>query len=516
MRTTPALLILVLAACGEAGSDPFPSPPATSATSLVPLPPPGDAGLALPLPDPPDAGMFAIPEERPPYFVRVSGDTPTDELLTCAAHLFGQPLGNGTTLHTVPDLRIANPASLPATVLVSAQIQGFSAPGSAAIDLPPARTTVAPPLDLSLDFPALYRISAPLTANLTVSLLWPGNPAPLDVQSSTVLIYPKNTIFWAKANAQGGYDDLRFLVSLFVTPHDQGRAIDQLLTEAAAFSYWGAMLGYQYMNRVETPSAWQGTAQPGYCKFATLPLRRGSEYTFQARSSCPGCRGESGYLRVHTQADWQGDRSQPLVDLTELGEGATTLVIPATDTYVVAACNAPDAGAARAFTFGVTPTLTPASAAMDQLSAIFLALQQRRIAYVNVPKDFFAGAQNVKYPAESLATGSANCIDGALVFASALESMGMRPGIVMVPGHATIAVLVDPAADPCDLENWLPMETTLIASGTPEEAAAYDLSTVLPQVEGVFAQGCTGFKAHRAALFDIQTLRDMGFRPAPL
>jgi hypothetical protein len=164
----------------------------------------------------------------------------------------------------------------------------------------------------------------------------------------------------------------------------------------------------------------------------------------------------------------------------------------------------------------MTPAFTSMDGAFDQLAAIFMALQKRKIVYVNVPQDFFEGAQNVKYPAESIATGSANCIDGTLIFASALESMGMRPGIVFVPGHATVAVLVDPEADPCDLKNWLPMETTMLANSTPLEAAVQDLKTVMPQVTSVFAKGCKGYKEHSPALFDIESLREAGFRPAPL
>jgi hypothetical protein len=68
--------------------------------------------------------------------------------------------------------------------------------------------------------------------------------------------------------------------------------------------------------------------------------------------------------------------------------------------------------------------------AVDQARAVYEGLQARNIVYTNVGGSFFDGAQNVKLPAQSLTTGSANCIDGALVFASAFEAMGMQPVLI--------------------------------------------------------------------------------------
>jgi hypothetical protein len=139
--------------------------------------------------------------------------------------------------------------------------------------------------------------------------------------------------------------------------------------------------------------------------------------------------------------------------------------------------------------------------------------------YVTVTQDFFgAGSQNVKFPVESLATASANCIDGTLVFASALESMGMRPGIVVVPGHAFVALLADQNADPCIVSNWVPMETTMVSSATPVAAVKWDMQNKMPLVTQVFASGCAGYPdpAGGATIFDVKTLRDQGILPAPM
>jgi hypothetical protein len=61
--------------------------------------------------------------------------------------------------------------------------------------------------------------------------------------------------------------------------------------------------------------------------------------------------------------------------------------------------------------------------------------------------------------------GSANCIDGAVLFASLLESASLHAGIVLVPGHAFVAWEKWRRSD-----EWDYLETTMI--GTHDFAAA--------------------------------------------
>lgn len=73
------------------------------------------------------------------------------------------------------------------------------------------------------------------------------------------------------------------------------------------------------------------------------------------------------------------------------------------------------------------------------LKAVYDALKARNMKYVNAP---FAldGAQTVYTPSQSLAVNGGNCIDGSMVFASALTSMGMNPLIVLTNDHAFVCV----------------------------------------------------------------------------
>lgn len=106
----------------------------------------------------------------------------------------------------------------------------------------------------------------------------------------------------------------------------------------------------------------------------------------------------------------------------------------------------------------------------EQVKAIFNALKTRyAISYVSAPISFGTDAPNVtqriKLPRDSIETRSANCIDGSVLFASALEHIGLNPVIVLSPGHAFVG-----------WETWQNsgqyefLETTMISTSTFEEA----------------------------------------------
>jgi hypothetical protein len=94
-----------------------------------------------------------------------------------------------------------------------------------------------------------------------------------------------------------------------------------------------------------------------------------------------------------------------------------------------------------------------------QLQALWKEEQSLGLHYVNAPNDF-SGEQTVYTPTQSLDTGGLNCIDGALVFASAASSMGMQPYIALVPGHAFVCV-----AQWSNSGTVLCVETTMVGSG---------------------------------------------------
>ena len=97
---------------------------------------------------------------------------------------------------------------------------------------------------------------------------------------------------------------------------------------------------------------------------------------------------------------------------------------------------------------------------VPQVRAIFDALKfDYNMSYVNSP--FFYGkdyVQRVRLPSESLRLRAMNCVDGAVLFASALEALGIKSYIALLPNHAFVAWK--------DPKNGLmyALETTLINS----------------------------------------------------
>jgi len=149
-----------------------------------------------------------------------------------------------------------------------------------------------------------------------------------------------------------------------------------------------------------------------------------------------------------------------------------------------------------------------------QARAIFTALKQDvDLVYVNSPlnlgKQEKQITQRVRLPSESLAAGgSANCIDGTVLFASLLELASIDPLIVVVPGHAFVGWRTWRGVNQYEF-----LETTMIGSADFDAAqqvaqACYD--DVL--MKGYFSRGLFdpgGF----ARLVDVAACRAQGIAP---
>ena len=94
-----------------------------------------------------------------------------------------------------------------------------------------------------------------------------------------------------------------------------------------------------------------------------------------------------------------------------------------------------------------------------QLKAIFNTVRNHKVSYVDSQMSFgeVGTTQRVRLPSESLMQKSANCIDGAVLFASLFENIGLESVIVIIPWHAFVGVRTAPNSD----EIWF-IETTLV------------------------------------------------------
>jgi len=84
----------------------------------------------------------------------------------------------------------------------------------------------------------------------------------------------------------------------------------------------------------------------------------------------------------------------------------------------------------------------------SQVLAIWWALQKRGIVYSDIttpvtPDDDVFTAMRVRLLDDVIEAHQANCIDGTLIFASALRRIGLEPVICVVPGHAFLGFYLD-------------------------------------------------------------------------
>ncbi len=137
----------------------------------------------------------------------------------------------------------------------------------------------------------------------------------------------------------------------------------------------------------------------------------------------------------------------------------------------------------------------------EQARAIYRALQEHGISYVKSSTTFgqhLDVSERVRFPRESLRQVSANCIDGAVLYASLFENLGMDPVVILVPGHAYVGVREAQHSD-----NYLYIETAITGRATFETAV---LSA---------SRGLNKFRPEQVLRIGIGKSRQEGIYPMP-
>ena len=92
-----------------------------------------------------------------------------------------------------------------------------------------------------------------------------------------------------------------------------------------------------------------------------------------------------------------------------------------------------------------------------------------KLTYISTIISFAPGqSQRIRLPAEVLSQASGNCIELVLLYAAAVEALGMQPVVVLIPGHAYVGVRTDDTNG-----QYYFVETTMIAQATFDEAVTY-------------------------------------------
>ena len=149
-----------------------------------------------------------------------------------------------------------------------------------------------------------------------------------------------------------------------------------------------------------------------------------------------------------------------------------------------------------------------ASRTKEQARAIFNAVRDEGISYISSTISFGKEkvAQRVRFPRESIRQKSANCIDGAVLFASLFENIGMEPIIYLLPRHAFVGVRLWPGS-----KQKLFIETTLVGRSVLE--SLLDLETTF---DAAVMEGTKEFvfKFDKIqAKIDIKACREWGIYP---
>jgi hypothetical protein len=120
--------------------------------------------------------------------------------------------------------------------------------------------------------------------------------------------------------------------------------------------------------------------------------------------------------------------------------------------------------------YNVVPGVKLADQVRAQAQAVFQAMRRSGISYVTSIYTFgnYPGeTQRIRLPRETLQLSNANCIDVSVAFASAMENIGLKPVIVIVPGHAFTGVRLGPNS-----QDILYLDLTVLPRGTFAAAIA--------------------------------------------
>jgi hypothetical protein len=74
--------------------------------------------------------------------------------------------------------------------------------------------------------------------------------------------------------------------------------------------------------------------------------------------------------------------------------------------------------------------------AWDQVAAIYKAIAELGIRYINPPASFENTGQKIRFPSDIVAQRFGTCLDLTLLFAACCEQAGLRPFVLMHEGHA--------------------------------------------------------------------------------
>lgn len=307
---------------------------------------------------------------------------------------------------------------------------------------------------------------------------------------------PSNAVLWGGVASR---PEMGRLAAVFVTPNDPTvLSLRPAVERRSVFP--GGFGGGAPFDRPAYPRA--STIAVGQHVLEVTYLRRGALLPWRVSSVTGGADADIDVyaFTADQYVAWRDRSGTAAVSVwRDRLSGATgSFTAPTDGFYALVLFNTNDNFVSRSVSWTRGVTLYDVS--FDALRSIFEELRARGIVYTNLGTSYFDGWQRIRRPAESLTMRTANCIDGALLFASILEGAGLPPYLILVPGHAYVGVRMGPNAD----DPVLPIETTMVG-GTQTALQAVDCAL----------GGCPLTAGMPRYLIDLTRERAAGIRPIP-
>lgn len=151
--------------------------------------------------------------------------------------------------------------------------------------------------------------------------------------------------------------------------------------------------------------------------------------------------------------------------------------------------------------------------ARRQAQAIYDALKSKyQLTYINATFAIGCGdtdvVQAIRLPRESLSTRSANCIDGAVLYASLMEAADLEPIVVLLSGHAFVGWKTWEGSQDYEF-----LETTMTLGAPFQEAFEKGMTQYRQLVTNGWFDRPVFDPLGFARLLDIKALHDTGIHP---
>jgi hypothetical protein len=353
-------------------------------------------------------------------------------------------------------------------------------------------------LSPALDFSALVRLHAPSRQVINASAREVGAEAPFEVFSLSVEVLPTNAMLWRAWDEAFSI----FLATMVVSQHP---ALRRLQDDVERHSVRDGGFGVGGYDPPATPRrASIDPVEDAFCRGENVIVADGESIAVEVQVD----RGDTFDVRIQ-------DSAQRIIAQNAAAGTGARIATGRLDAgiYTIFFCNI--SGGPHAVTY--RRNWLQRDVANDYLTAIFEFARAQGLSYANLTASDFTDAQIIRRPDEAVDGMGANCVEGALLFASFLEMFGVEPVLIvsLTNGHAFVGLWTSR-----DHDQIIPIETTFV--GSHDVSAADAISYGIDEFNcwiGANDAACDALGQRQdpnVKLLDVRALRTLGIEQQPL